>query len=182
MGMLNNNVSLDIERNKRRQKLIWKTIESFQNNEEIKEEEINKEEPYMKQDIISTNIEKMNKEITSLKNDIAQKDEQNQKSVKEKDEQIEKMNKEITSIKKYLAQKVEQIEKMENEISSLTNDTNQKDEQNIEEMFFRCSGDIVAKIENGGIVVDDFTSGIKIGKYPNKSIQQNVAKKKKGCC
>ena len=58
MGMLNNNVSLDIERNKRRQKLIWKTIESFQNNEEIKEEEMNKEEPYMKQDIISTNIER----------------------------------------------------------------------------------------------------------------------------
>ena len=61
-------------------------------------------------------------------------------------------------------------------------ETSAKTGQNIEEMFFKCSGDIVAKIENGGIVVDDFTSGIKIGKYPNKAIQQNVAMKKKGCC
>ena len=38
------------------------------------------------------------------------------------------------------------------------------------------------KIEDGAIIVDAFTSGIKIGRYPNKEVEQSLVKKKKGCC
>ena len=61
-------------------------------------------------------------------------------------------------------------------------ETSAKSGKNIEEMFNKCTEEIVTKIENGRIVVDAFTSGIKIGKYPNKEIEQNMAKNKKGCC
>ena len=61
-------------------------------------------------------------------------------------------------------------------------ETSAKSGKNIEEMFNKCTEDIVTKIENGRIVVDAFTSGIKIGKYPNKEIEQNMAKNKKACC
>ena len=61
-------------------------------------------------------------------------------------------------------------------------ETSAKNGQNIEEMFNKCTEDIVTKIENGKIVVDAFTSGIKIGKYPSKEIEQNLVKNKKGCC
>ena len=61
-------------------------------------------------------------------------------------------------------------------------ETSAKNGQNIEEMFYKCTEDIVTKIENGKIVVDAFTSGIKIGKYPSKEIEQNLVKNKKGCC
>ena len=61
-------------------------------------------------------------------------------------------------------------------------ETSAKDGSNIEEMFNKCTEDIVSKIENGKIVVDDFTSGINIGKYPNKEVEQALEQKKKGCC
>ena len=61
-------------------------------------------------------------------------------------------------------------------------ETSAKNGKNIEEMFNKCTEEIVSRIENGTIVVDAFTSGIKIGKYPNKEIEQNLVKKKKGCC
>ena len=57
-----------------------------------------------------------------------------------------------------------------------------KNGTNIEEIFNKCTDDIVTKIESGGIVVDSFNSGIKIGKYPNKEIEQALVQKKKGCC
>jgi len=61
-------------------------------------------------------------------------------------------------------------------------ETSAKNGQNIEEMFNKCTEDIVTRIENGKIVVDAFTSGIKIGKYPNKEVEQNLVKNKKNCC
>ena len=61
-------------------------------------------------------------------------------------------------------------------------ETSAKTGTNIEEAFNQCTSEIVTKIENGGIVVDSFYSGIKIGKYPNKEIEQALVKKKKGCC
>jgi Ras-related protein Rab-2A len=61
-------------------------------------------------------------------------------------------------------------------------ETSAKNGDNIEEMFNKCTEEIVSRIENGSIVVDAFTSGIKIGKYPNKEIEQSLERKKKGCC
>ena len=61
-------------------------------------------------------------------------------------------------------------------------ETSAKTGTNIEEIFNKCTSDIVAKIESGAIVVDSFNSGIKIGKYPNKEIEQALVQKKKGCC
>ena len=61
-------------------------------------------------------------------------------------------------------------------------ETSTKTGTNIEEIFNKCTSDIVAKIESGAIVVDSFNSGIKIGKYPNKEIEQALVQKKKGCC
>ena len=49
-------------------------------------------------------------------------------------------------------------------------------------MFNKCTEEIVSRIENGSIVVDAFTSGIKIGKYPNKEIEQSLERKKGKCC
>ena len=57
-------------------------------------------------------------------------------------------------------------------------ETSAKNGKNIEEMFNKCTEEIVSRIENGTIVVDAFTSGIKIGKYPSKEIEQNLVKKK----
>jgi Ras-related protein Rab-2A len=61
-------------------------------------------------------------------------------------------------------------------------ETSAKTGTNIEEIFNKCTSDIVSKIESGAIVVDSFNSGIKIGKYPNKEIEQALVQKKKGCC
>ena len=61
-------------------------------------------------------------------------------------------------------------------------ETSAKNGKNIEEMFHKSTEEIVSRIENGSIVVDAFTSGIKIGKYPNKEIEQTIEKQKKGCC
>ena len=61
-------------------------------------------------------------------------------------------------------------------------ETSAKTGTNIEEIFNKCTSDIVAKIESGAIIVDSFNSGIKIGKYPNKEIEQALVQKKKGCC
>ena len=60
-------------------------------------------------------------------------------------------------------------------------ETSAKSGENIEEMFNKCTEDIVTKIESGAIIVDAFTSGIKIGRYPNKEVEQSLVKKKKGC-
>ena len=61
-------------------------------------------------------------------------------------------------------------------------ETSAKNGTNIEEIFNKCTSEIVNKIETGGMVVDSFNSGIKIGKYPNKEIEQALVQKKKGCC
>ena len=61
-------------------------------------------------------------------------------------------------------------------------ETSAKSGENIEEMFNKCTEDIVTKIESGAIIVDAFTSGIKIGRFPNKEVEQSLVKKKKGCC
>ena len=61
-------------------------------------------------------------------------------------------------------------------------ETSAKNGTNIEEVFNKCTSEIVNKIESGAMVVDSFNSGIKIGKYPNKEIEQALVQKKKGCC
>ena len=53
---------------------------------------------------------------------------------------------------------------------------------NIEEMFTKATDIIVTKIERGDIQIDTHSTGIKIGKYPNKEIQEALQRKKKGCC
>ena len=76
----------------------------------------------------------------------------------------------------------EEGRKVAEENNFLFFETSAKTGTNIEEAFNQCTSEIVTKIENGGIVVDSFYSGIKIGKYPNKEIEQALVKKKKGCC
>ena len=58
MGILTNTQNLEREKERRRKILVWKTIESYQEDEELKEEK-NKEESLMKKDtIISTNVDR----------------------------------------------------------------------------------------------------------------------------
>ena len=76
----------------------------------------------------------------------------------------------------------EQGQKFAEDNGLLFFETSAKNGTNVDEIFKKCTSEIVTKIENGGIVVDAFTSGIKIGKYPNKEIEQALVVKKKGCC
>ena len=61
-------------------------------------------------------------------------------------------------------------------------ETSAQDGSNIEEMFTKATANIVTKIERGDIQIDTHNTGIKIGKYPNKEIQEALQKKNKGCC
>jgi Ras-related protein Rab-2A len=61
-------------------------------------------------------------------------------------------------------------------------ETSAQNGENIEELFNKATSDIVNKVESGKIQIDAHSTGIKIGKYPNKEIEQALEKKKKGCC
>ena len=61
-------------------------------------------------------------------------------------------------------------------------ETSAQNGNNIEDMFNKVTSDIVNRIETGKIQLDTHNTGIKIGKYPNKEIEQALEKKKKGCC
>ena len=53
---------------------------------------------------------------------------------------------------------------------------------NIEELFVNSASDLIDKIESGNCKVDLNSIGIKIGKIPNKDLEDNLRKQKKGCC
>ena len=61
-------------------------------------------------------------------------------------------------------------------------ETSAQDGTNIEEMFTQATSNIVNRVESGKIQLDTQNTGIKIGKYPNKEVEQALEKKKKGCC
>ena len=61
-------------------------------------------------------------------------------------------------------------------------ETSAQDGTNIEELFTQATSNIVNNVESGKINLDTYNSGIKIGKYPNKEVEQALEKKKKGCC
>ena len=61
-------------------------------------------------------------------------------------------------------------------------ETSAQDGTNIEEMFTQATSNIVKRVESGKIQLDTHNTGIKIGKYPNKEVEQALEKKKKGCC
>ena len=61
-------------------------------------------------------------------------------------------------------------------------ETSAQDGTNIENMFNTITSEIVRRIESGKIQLDTHNTGIKIGKYPNKEVEQALEKKKKGCC
>ena len=61
-------------------------------------------------------------------------------------------------------------------------ETSAQDGSNIEEMFTEATSNIVKKVESGKIQLDTHNTGIKIGKYPNKEVEQALEQKKKGCC
>ena len=60
-------------------------------------------------------------------------------------------------------------------------ETSAQDGTNIEEIFTQATSNVVNKIESGKMHIDTNT-GIKIGKYPNKAVEQALENKKKGCC
>ena len=63
-------------------------------------------------------------------------------------------------------------------------ETSAQDGTNIEELINKPTAEIINKIESGKIKLDIHTTGIKIGKYPNKEIEEALGnkKQKKGCC
>ena len=61
-------------------------------------------------------------------------------------------------------------------------ETSAQDGTNIEEMFTQATSNIVKRVESGKIQLDTHNTGIKIGKYPNKEVEQALEKKNKGCC
>ena len=61
-------------------------------------------------------------------------------------------------------------------------ETSAQDGTNIEELFTQATSNIVNNVESGKINLDTYNSGIKIGKYPNKEVEQALEKIKKGCC
>ena len=61
-------------------------------------------------------------------------------------------------------------------------ETSAQDGTNIEELFNSATSNIVKRVESGKIQLDTHNTGIKIGKYPNKEVEQALEKKKKGCC
>jgi small GTP-binding protein len=53
---------------------------------------------------------------------------------------------------------------------------------NIEELFMNASSDLIDKIESGDCKIDLNSNGIKIGKFPNKEVEESFSAKKNGCC
>ena len=53
---------------------------------------------------------------------------------------------------------------------------------NIKELFNAAATNLVDKIESGQLKLDNNNSGIKIGKFPNKEVEENAEQKKNGCC
>ena len=60
-------------------------------------------------------------------------------------------------------------------------ETSAKDGTNINELFNKATVEIVNRLESGKLQMSG-SNGIKIGKYPNKDIENSLANKKKGCC
>ena len=61
-------------------------------------------------------------------------------------------------------------------------ETSAQDGTNREEMFTQATSTIVTNVESGKIKTDTHITGIKIGRYPNKEVEDALSKKKKGCC
>ena len=53
---------------------------------------------------------------------------------------------------------------------------------NIEELFMNAASDLIDKIESGDCKIDLNSYGIKIGKFPNKELEDTFSDKKNGCC
>ena len=61
-------------------------------------------------------------------------------------------------------------------------ETSAKDGSNIEELFQKATVEIVTKLEGGKLQMNT-ANGIKIGKFPNKEIENSLSNnKKRGCC
>ena len=59
MGILRNSINIDLEKERKRKKLVWKTIESFQEDEDLKEEDDNQDMKFGRSEtIISTSMER----------------------------------------------------------------------------------------------------------------------------
>lgn len=54
--------------------------------------------------------------------------------------------------------------------------------EGINDVFQFCVKEIVEKLEGGKMQWDNNSSGIKIGKFPSKDVEQALEKNKKGCC
>lgn len=52
----------------------------------------------------------------------------------------------------------------------------------VEETFKFAISEIVKRLESGTMAWDMNSSGIKIGKFPNKQVEDLLEKKKSGCC
>ena len=76
----------------------------------------------------------------------------------------------------------EEGKKFADENGLLFIETSAQDGTNVEELFTTATSNIVQRVESGKIQLDTHNTGIKIGKYPNKEVEQALEKKKKGCC
>ena len=76
----------------------------------------------------------------------------------------------------------EEGQKFADDYGLLFFETSAQDGTNIEELFTNPTNEIVNRIESGSIKIDPHSTGIKIGKYPNKEVENALQKKKKGCC
>lgn len=54
--------------------------------------------------------------------------------------------------------------------------------EGINEVFQYCVKEIVERLESGKMQWDNNSSGIKIGKFPSKDVEETLEKKKTGCC
>lgn len=61
-------------------------------------------------------------------------------------------------------------------------ETSAQSGQNVENLFTESIKDLVTRLEEGKLRWDSSQTGIKIGKFPNKEIENALEKKKKKCC
>lgn len=61
-------------------------------------------------------------------------------------------------------------------------ETSAQNGQNVETLFTDSITNIVTRLEEGKLNWDSSQTGIKIGKFPNKEIENALEKKKKNCC
>ena len=54
--------------------------------------------------------------------------------------------------------------------------------EGINDVFQFCVKEIVEKLESGKMQWDNNSSGIKIGKFPSKDVEEALEKNNKGCC